>query len=152
MGARKAGHYVVRTANLICEQIALGKTLQQALDEVGYVAPSLPTIWRWLDEHEDFRNRYERARRLQADTHADTMLEMSKEVISRPAAAAAYRVAIEVLKWQAEIRNRAKYSTKAEDPKDKTPMDANKLRAEIKRLESELGVAETKVQPLRRAK
>jgi hypothetical protein len=149
---KRAAHYVARIGNDICMHIAMGKTLNEALDAVGYLAPTLPTVWRWIDQHADFREKYERARSLQADSHADKVLELGAEVLTKPTNAAAYRVAIEVLRWNAEIRNRAKYSAKADDPKDRTPMDPTKLRAEIKRLENELGVAESKVQPLRKVK
>jgi len=142
---KRAAHYTPRIAKDICREIAMGSTLKKALEKVGYLAPTMPTVWRWLDEHQDFRDMYERARQLQADTDADDMRVLGEEIRTRPTAAAAYRVAIDVLKWQAEMRNRAKYSNKAEDPKNRTPMDASKIREEIKRLETELGVAETKV-------
>lgn len=146
---RRAAHYTPRIGKLICAEIALGKTLQEALDKVGYLAPSMSTVWRWLDEHEDFRATYDRARMLQADTDADEMRVLGREIRSRPTAAAAYRVAIDVLKWQAEMRNRAKYGTRVEDPKNREPLNPTKLRAEIKRLETELGIveAESKLKP-----
>jgi hypothetical protein len=149
---KRAAHYATRIAKEICKHIALGLTLAEALAKVGYLAPTEPTVWRWLDEHADFREMYERARQMQADSHADRMLEMSREVIKAPSAATAYRVAIDVLKWQAEVRNRQKYGVKGEDDKGKKPMDPAKLRSEIKRLEAELGVAESKVVPLKDVK
>lgn len=139
---KRAAHYAPRIAKDICREIALGRTLQEALVKVGYLAPTATTFWRWIDEHPDFRDMYERARSLQADTHADRMLELSREVIERPTLAAAYRVAIDVLKWQAEVRNRSKYGSKGDDDSAKRPLDPAKLRTEIKRLEAELGVAE----------
>lgn len=123
----------------------MGETLKDALDKVGYLAPTMTTVWRWLDEHADFREMYERARQLQADTDADDMRVLGREIRDKPTAAAAYRVAIDVLKWQAEVRNKVKYGTKGEDPKTARPLDPTKLRQEIKRLEDELGVAESKV-------
>jgi hypothetical protein len=145
---KRAAHYATRIAKDICKYIAMGKTLEEALEEVGYLAPTMPTVWRWLDEYPEFRDMYERARTLQADVHADQMLKLSREVMTKPTAAAAYRVAIDVLKWQAEVRNRNKYSTKGSE-EQKRPMDANKIRAEIARLEKELGVAQSKVAPLK---
>jgi len=88
-------------------------------------------------------------RQLQADFDADDMRVLGRDIRTMPTKAAAYRVAIEVLKWQAERRNPAKYGSIKEDPKDRKPMDAAKLRSEIKRLEEELGVAETKVAPIK---
>lgn len=141
---KRAAHYATRIAKDICKHIAMGKTLDEALKEVGYLAPSMPTVWRWLDEYPEFRDMYERARTLQADVHADKMLEMSREVIKTPTVAAAYRVAIDVLKWQAEVRNRAKYSTRGTE-EAKRPMDPTKIKEEIRRLEKELGIQQSKV-------
>lgn len=146
---KRPAHYTVRLANDLCEQIAQGKTLEQALKFVGFLAPSIPTVYKWLDIYPDFREKYERARQLQADVHADKMLEMSQLVIEKPTAAAAYRVATDILKWQAEVRNRGKYGSKSDDAGKNKPLDPAKLRAEIKRLEQELGVAESKVKPLK---
>jgi hypothetical protein len=149
---RRAAHYTARVAKDICQYIALGMTLQQALKEIGYLAPTPAAVWRWMDEHADFREMYERARQLQADQYADKMLEMGQEVIDRPSNAAAYRVAIDVLKWQAEVRNRAKYGSKVDESGKNKPLDPAKLRTEIKRLEQELGVAESKVVPMKAVK
>lgn len=151
--SRRAGHYVARTANEICRYIALGNTLEEALKKVGYLAPSIERVWVWIDEHQDFRDKYERARQLQADMHADRMLTFVDKVIdgSGPAPAR-YKVAMEILRWQAEVRNREKYGSKSTDPGKNKPLDPAKIRAEIKRLETELGVAETKVVPIKAVK
>lgn len=149
---KRRAHYTVRMGETICEQIALGKTLEQALKFVGFIAPSVPVIFRWLDIYPDFREKYERARQLQADVHADTMLEMATTVIENPHAATAHRVAVDILKWQAEVRNRSKYGSKSVDSGKNKTLDPAKLRAEIKRLEAELGVAESKVKPIRAVK
>ena len=144
----KRGGYVKRTGDLICEQIAIGKTLQQALDVVGYLAPSIPSFWKWLSEHPEFREKYDKARQMAADMLADKLQELGEEVIKNPRAAPAYQVAIRQLQWSAEVRNPAKYGKNKESKQTKT-MDPGKLRQEIKRLEKELGVAESKVVPLK---
>lgn len=150
---KRAAHYTPRIGKMICAEVAMGHTLKEALERVGYLAPSMSTVWRWLDEHPDFRDSYERARQLQADTDADEMRVLGKEVRSKPTLATAYRVAIDVLKWQAETRNRAKYGSRGEDPNsNRKPLNPTQLRAEIKRLEEELGVQESKVVPLKPAK
>lgn len=144
----KRGHYIKRTGDLICEQIALGKTLQQALDHVGYLAPSPARFWVWLENHPEFREQYERARQLAADMHADKVQELAEQVLRDPKASGAYKVAADIWRWQAEVRNSGKYGKRIE-PKRSKPMDPAKLREEIKRLEKELGVAESKVVPLK---
>ena len=139
---RRAGHYVKRTGQLICEEIALGATLTEALEKVGYLAPSEKQFWKWLDQNEEFRQQYERARQLQADKLADEHLTLAKEVLKVDGKQAPkYKVAADVLKWQAEIRNRGKYGPKAE-PLGKKDLKPEEIKAEIKRLEKELGIRE----------
>ncbi|MND00748.1 hypothetical protein D3C83_194730 [compost metagenome] len=57
-------------------------------------------------------------------------------------------MATDVLKWQAEKRNPAKYAPKDVDSKSKKALNQQEIRKEIARLEGELGIekpAETKV-------
>lgn len=152
---KRAAHYTARVANDICTQIALGKTLKEALEIVGWLAPTINTVWRWLDEHQDFREKYERARQLQADVHADEMLEMASKVLTdggQGTTPARYKVAADILRWQAEIRNREKYGSKSTDAGKDKVLDPAKIKAEIKRLEAELGVAESKVVKIKAVK
>lgn len=149
---KRAAHYNPRIAREICEAIASGDTLEDALQKIGYLAPHIVTVYRWLELYPEFKDKYETARALQADVHADRMLTMSREVLSKPTQSTAYRVAVDILKWQAAIRNPRKYGKVIDDTAGKKPMDPAKLRAEIKRLEQELGVAEKKVVPLRTVK
>jgi hypothetical protein len=141
---KRIAHYTVRTADLICEYIALGKTLEEALKEVGYLAPTIPQFWKWLDAHEDFREKYDRARQLQADMLADRTLGFVDEVLKDPKAAAAYKVATDILRWHAAVRNRKVYHPMDNDNAKQAPLDAKKIKEEIKRLEKELGVQEAK--------
>lgn len=146
---KRAAHYTNRIANDICEHIVHGHTLQEALDKIGFLAPTIVTVYKWLELYPEFREKYERARQLQADIHADRMLEMSRDVLREPRASTAYRVAVDILKWQAEVRNKGKYGKAIEEAGKNKPLDPAKLRSEIKRLEQELGVAESKVKPLK---
>lgn len=152
MPRRSSRKYTLYMANNICEYIALGKTLDQALKECGELAPTKMTVYKWLEDHEQFREKYERARQYQADTLADRMIELGQEVLKNPKSAAAYRVAGDIVKWQAEVRNRRKYGARTDDKQTEKPMDADKIRSEIKRLEHELGVKEkeaAKIVPLK---
>lgn len=139
---RRAAHYTTRIANDICMYIALGSTLEEALAKVGYLAPSMPTLWRWLSEHDDFRVKMDQARQLQADTLADKTLGFVDKVLDDPKAAPAYKVATDILKWHAEIRKPDTYAKGQQEGKRKTPLDPKKIKEEIKRLEKELGVQE----------
>lgn len=137
MGGRKA-HYTTRIAKRLCEHIALGATLKDALAKEP-LGPTIPQFWRWLDEYPEFQEMYERARTLQADLMADTIMEMAENVLRAPKFAPAYKVAADILKWQAEIRNPGKYGARVQ-VEHKTTLDPKKMRAEILQLEKELGL------------
>lgn len=142
MAKDRKAHYTIRIADRICEAIALGSTIKAAL-EAEPLGPSLATFWKWLDEYGEFREKYERARQLQADMHADDMLQCARDAVKFPKNAPAYRVAADILKWQAEIRDSKKYGTKVQHELKAPPLKPDDLRAEIARLEAELGVSAT---------
>lgn len=137
MGGRKA-HYTTRIAKRLCEHIALGATLDQALKREP-LGPSIPQFWRWLDEYPEFRAMYERARSLQAELAEDAIMEMAKRVLEQPKFAPAFKVASDILRWQAEIRNADRYGQKS-TVVHKHSLDPKKLRGEIAQLEKELGL------------
>lgn len=144
---RRPGHYVKRTGDMICERIALGDTLAEALVSVGYLAPSERQFWKWIDTSEQFRDQYERARQLQADKLADVMLEHAKSVLKVDGKQAnKYKVSADILKWQAEVRNRGKYGAKSE-AKSPPPLNADEIKAEIARLEKALGIGKPEGEP-----
>lgn len=132
-------HYVVRIGDQLCEFIAMGRTLEQALKEIGYLAPTMQRFWRWMEEIPEFRAKYERARMLQADVLADKRLEMAAEVLKKPNAAAAYRVAADILASLSAVRDPGKYGAKVTHD-IKAPLDPAKMKEEIARLEEDLGV------------
>ena|SRR5688572_9940226 len=138
MGGRKA-HYTTRIAKRLCEHIALGATVAEALQREP-LAPTVPTFWRWLDEYPEFQEMYQRARKLQADLAADTILTMAKNVLENPRFAPAYKVASDILRWHAEMNNPQRYSPKMVVEHKSTPLDPTKLKGEIKQLEKELGM------------
>lgn len=137
---KRKSHYTPRVAEEICTLIALGKTLRQALAEIGILAPSVQTVWNWQESKPEFAAKMESARQFSADGHADMMLEMASEAIKNPSKAAAIRVASDILKWQAEIRNQKKYGSKVQHELAAKALSPAELRAEIKSLEAELGV------------
>lgn len=140
MSKRKA-HYCVRVAKAICQEIALGAGVKRALEKVGALAPTVATFWRWLEEYPEFRERYERACLMQASMHADRIVELAEEALAMPSKAAAVRVAMDIYKWNAEMRDPMKFSPKAPQEHKAPPKSPDEMRAEIKRLEHELGVA-----------
>lgn len=69
--------YTSEIAGIICERLADGESLRT----IG-CDPELPsqrTIYRWLVQHEEFRQQYARARETQADTIFDEMLDIADD-------------------------------------------------------------------------
>ena len=146
---KRAAHYTVRIAKRICEHIAMGETIKKAL-AMEPLGPSLRLFWRWMDEFPEFKEQYERALQFQANMHADRILEMATDVVATPSKAGAYKVASDILKWCAEIRDPKKYGQKVQHELKAPPLKAEDLKNEIKRLEEELGItpdATTKQEP-----
>ncbi len=69
--------FTEETANLICEQIALGLSLREICqsDEM----PDKSTVFRWLTANETFRDQYARAREAQMEHWAEEVLEIADD-------------------------------------------------------------------------
>lgn len=67
-----ASGYTEELADIICERIANGESLKAICDEGGM--PSQSMVFRWLASDEAFRERYARAREVQADALFDEIL------------------------------------------------------------------------------
>jgi hypothetical protein len=145
MAGKRRVHYTRRIATELCEAVAMGCTIEKALAKVDCGvgrAPSLQTFYNWLEAHPEFREMYERARVIQADLQADRIMTMADEVLAKPQQAQAFKVASDILRWQAEVRNPRKYGAKVQHHIEATLNPAT-LRDEIARLEKDLGVAIT---------
>lgn len=67
--------YNEQVADKICEHVANGGFLTQ-LKELGL--PAHTTIARWMNESEDFRSAFARARETRAETFADQIIEIAE--------------------------------------------------------------------------
>lgn len=136
---RKPGVSITQAViDRICEEIAGGGTLREILQAEDM--PNWETVRRALLKDEEFREQYERARIDQADYFADQMLEYAAKAIENPKAAHGYRVAADILRWQAMVRSPRKYSDRLIQENQVTqPLDPKQFDAEIKRLYKELG-------------
>lgn len=96
------------TAKHICDMIESGMTLNAicALPDI----PSIPTVYKWLDNQPDFFQDYARARSKQADTFADMV--MTEAFNSHDAQIG--RLRIDALKWTASKLAPKKYGDKIE--------------------------------------
>ena len=69
--------YSQEQAIRICTAIAEGKSLNSLIKTEGM--PDISTVYRWIAEHQSFREMYTKAREDQADTLADEILHISDE-------------------------------------------------------------------------
>lgn len=71
--------YSVKVADMICERLADGKSLNSicASDDMPHKA----TVFRWLSSHDEFRDQYARAREAQADVLFDEILDIANTPI-----------------------------------------------------------------------
>jgi hypothetical protein len=99
--------YTDDLADDICWRISNGETLTRICKMDGY--PAQPTVFRWLQEKEGFRENYTRARLDQADHSADFLVDLGDDVLSGQVTADAARVVADIHKWTAARRAPKKY-------------------------------------------
>ncbi|MFQ1023213.1 terminase small subunit [Avibacterium paragallinarum] len=67
--------FMQEVADDICTLLANGESLRKICDRPGM--PSLSMVFRWLNENEQFRDQYARARESQADFLFDEILDIA---------------------------------------------------------------------------
>lgn len=91
--------YSTKIAEWICERLADGQSLVEIC--AGKDTPTRSMVYRWMEEHETFRDRYARARQYQAESLADDIREIMAEIRAGVLDANQGRVLIDALKWLA---------------------------------------------------
>lgn len=76
MPAGRPSEYTPEIAADICERLADGDSLRQICRDLGI---GVPTVFRWLEASEEFRNQYARARDVQADVFADEISRIADD-------------------------------------------------------------------------
>lgn len=106
-----APEYSDQLADVICTRLSEGESLRSICrDET---MPKIGTIMRWLGLHPAFAEQYARAREVQADTHADEIIDVADDVTSDPDASSR-RVRVEARKWVAAKLKPKSYGDKTE--------------------------------------
>ena len=62
-------------ADAICDELAIGHSLLKICEADDF--PSERTVYRWLEQNEDFRQKYARARELQADHYSAEIIDLA---------------------------------------------------------------------------
>lgn len=104
--AGRPSEFTQATADAICERIADGESLRRICAEEGM--PDKATVFRWLSQNEAFRDQYAHAREMQAETHADRIVDIADEATDAQLA----RLQIDARKWAASKLAPKKYGEK----------------------------------------
>jgi len=99
--------YTPQIVELICEELAKGNPLYRLCEERDDF-PAESTVYKWLDEHREFSEKYARARERQADRRADEIIEIADTVQDASIA----RNRMDARKWAASKLAPKKYGEK----------------------------------------
>ena len=75
--AGRPSKYRRSVADEICLRLATGESLVKICGTEGMV--NVATVYRWLDKYLEFRDRYARAREVQAEFYADQIIDIADE-------------------------------------------------------------------------
>ncbi|MCE3234545.1 MAG: Terminase small subunit [Vampirovibrio sp.] len=73
--AGRPSDYSIELGNKICEELIKPRTLTAICNDAKM--PSRATVFRWLNEHKEFRDNYTRARAIQADAYVDEIFKIA---------------------------------------------------------------------------
>lgn len=113
MAAKQTGRpsdYLVEVADDICSLLASGESLNSICKKTGF--PNRSTVYRWLREHDEFRNNYARATEDRADSIFEEMLDIADGAEEETASIAKARLQIDARKWILGKMNPKKFSDK----------------------------------------
>lgn len=102
--------YLVEVADDICSLLASGESLNSICKKTGF--PNRSTVYRWLREHDEFRNNYARASDDRAESIFEEMLDIADGVEEETASIAKARLQIDARKWILSRMNPKKFSDK----------------------------------------
>ena len=110
-------HFTPELGEHIAGLIANGVSIEDSVLNGAVLAPGIAsrigihpaTFYDWQQVHPDFAESIARARKESSHRIADRMLALADAALAEPALANAVRVAGDILKWQAQVRNPGVY-------------------------------------------
>jgi len=102
--------YSDEIVSAICVRVACDESLVKICDEDGM--PSLTTVYRWLQENDEFRANYVRARNDQAETVADKAKAIRDKLESGEIDHQTANAMLNFIKWETGKRNPKVYGDK----------------------------------------
>lgn len=115
--------YLPEVAADICSLLADGESLRKVCERQGM--PGKATVFRWLAQHEDFRDQYAKATDTRADAIFEEMFDIADEVAEESAAVAKARLRIDTRKWARARMNPKKYGEKVTQDVDLKSSDGS---------------------------
>lgn len=115
--------YLPEVAADICSLLADGESLRKVCERQGM--PNKATVFRWLAQHEDFRDQYATATETRADAIFEEMFEIADEVAEEAAAVGKARLRIDTRKWALARMNPKKYGDKVSQDIDLKSSDGS---------------------------
>ena len=94
--------YSEEAAALICDEIAKGRSVRDICADKAAEFDGVPverTVYRWLEEHESFRQQYARAREAQADGKFEQVWSIASA--ATPENVQVARLQVDAVRWQA---------------------------------------------------
>ncbi|MDU2018897.1 MAG: ubiquitin carboxyl-hydrolase [Leclercia adecarboxylata] len=113
--------YLPEVAADICSLLAEGESLRKVCERQGM--PNKATVFRWLAQHEEFRDQYAKATETRADAIFEGMFDIADSVSEEAAAVAKARLRIDTRKWALARMNPKKYGDKVSQEIDHRSSD-----------------------------
>jgi hypothetical protein len=123
----------------ICVRLAQGQSMSKVCKSKDM--PHIATVWRWLNEKQEFHDKYMRAKEEGAEADADRIEEIAEGVLTGEYGPQEARVAMDAYKWTAGKKKPKKYGERIQQDinvNDYTQMDEEELAETIKRLQGDI--------------
>ena len=120
-----ANHYTEEIADRICEEIAGGRILSRISIEEPW-CPTLSMLSYWMGQKPEFRQAYEMALQLRAETMAHEIVEIADNSLDHEQS----KLMISARQWLAARMNRKRYGDK------QTIETTNKTEVEVRQIET----------------
>ncbi|EML9403843.1 TPA: ubiquitin carboxyl-hydrolase [Klebsiella pneumoniae] len=115
--------YLPEVASDICSLLADGESLRKVCERPGM--PSKTSVFRWLAEHQEFRDQYAKATETRADAIFEEIFEIADDATEESAAVAKARLRIDTRKWALARMNPKKYGDKVSQEIDHKSSDGS---------------------------
>ena len=115
--------YLPEVAADICSLLADGESLRKVCEHPGM--PNKATVFRWLAQHEEFRDQYAKATETRADAIFEEMFDIADTVAEEAAAVGKARLRIDTRKWALARMNPKKYGDKVSQEIDHKSSDGS---------------------------